>query len=639
MIEEGYKVLCQTEEKTYGATMADQEEKLESQTQDTTGNGQVPVRPVRRSKAEIHGLWKQTSKALLLKNQLQSQPSETIANLTLYTLNRSDGDLEWKWKSVGNLISECNDPARPPVKGLNQKYAHWKLRRTVEHIYFRIFTFLLIFLDIAFVIVELVKDCAGDEVSTIIRNLEVCLSVYFLIEVFMRVVALTPKVFFSKKSWHNVVDFIVVLLAFGATVAAVVIIGNIEAKNKVTPSGELWNLKEGGPWCEKDEEGESSREDSRYISLIGALRIIRIFRFVRLLRLYFEHHNVVKGVRQRVCENKRRFQADGYDLDLTYVTTHIIAMSFPSKGTKAVYRNKIDEVAKFFEDKHSDDKNIDYMVYNLCSEMEYDHRKFHGNVRRYQIDDHNVPELEKMIELVDDVQAWLQGAPEDRSRVVALHCKGGKGRTGTMICAVLINQNLFEDAGDTLEYFGQRRTDLNVASKFQGVETYSQIRYVHYFQEVHRRGLKVIPSRPMRIMSINITGLRGVGAGDGSDFTVSVLSRGKQVFICTFRANAPECKVKHDKKVDRLEVLLTNPPVIDKDTKFLFTCSTKGVPKGYDDCAFFFWLNTFFIKGDRELMLREELDNPHKEKTWRVWRENFSVEVVFQSAENEASKL
>ena len=41
MIEEGYKVLCQTEEKTYGATMAHQEERLESQTQDTTGNGQV----------------------------------------------------------------------------------------------------------------------------------------------------------------------------------------------------------------------------------------------------------------------------------------------------------------------------------------------------------------------------------------------------------------------------------------------------------------------------------------------------------------------------------------------------------------------------------------------------------------------
>ena len=54
-------------------------------------------------------------------------------------------------------------------------------------------------------------------------------------------------------------------------------------------------------------------------------------------------------------------------------------------GTKALYRNKIDNVAKFFEDKYSDERHIDYMLYNLCSEMEYDHRKFHGNVRRFEV--------------------------------------------------------------------------------------------------------------------------------------------------------------------------------------------------------------------------------------------------------------
>ena len=124
-----------------------------------------------------------------------------------------------------------------------------------------------------------------------------------------------------------------------------------------------------------------------------------------------------------------------------------------------MYRNKIDNVAKFFEDKYSDERNIDYMLYNLCSEMEYDHSKFHGNVRRFevgkimalnfnlfylpQIDDHNVPSLEQMFELVDDVKAWLQGG-EGRERVVALHCKGGKGRTGTMICAILIDKGLFK---------------------------------------------------------------------------------------------------------------------------------------------------------------------------------------------------
>ena len=113
---------------------------------------------------------------------------------------------------------------------------------------------------------------------------------------------------------------------------------------------------------------------------------------------------------------------DGYDLDLTYILTNIIAMSFPSKGTKALYRNKIDNVAKFFEEKYSDTENIDYMIYNLCSEMEYDHRyvgiltylkiffisklhcrKFHGNVRRYRIDDHNVPTLDQ----VDDREMVL----------------------------------------------------------------------------------------------------------------------------------------------------------------------------------------------------------------------------------------
>ena len=72
-------------------------------------------------------------------------------------------------------------------------------------------------------------------------------------------------------------------------------------------------------------------------------------------------------------------------------------------------RNNIDNVAKFFEEKYSDHENIDYMIYNLCSEMDYDHRKFHGHVRRYKVDDHNVPSLEQMFELTDDVREWLSG--------------------------------------------------------------------------------------------------------------------------------------------------------------------------------------------------------------------------------------
>jgi len=594
-----------------------------------------PVRPLRRSRSEIQKAWKKTASSLLLKQAIDGQRSEQVANLAMFAMERSDGDLDWKWSNVGEKISECNDPARPPPRGMNKQFVHFKLRRTVENIYFRLFTMLLIILDIGFVITEAVLNCAVDPTSKTIRNLELALSVYFVVEVLLRMIALTPKVFFSKKSWYNIVDFFVVILAFGASIAAMIIV-----KRLIQELGDD-HIREKICQREATEENVGTGKGvNTYVlmNMISALRIIRIFRLVRVCRLYFEHHNLVKGVRQRISENKRRYQVDGYDLDLTYVTTNIIAMSFPSKGTKAVYRNKIDQVAKFFEDKYSNTQHIDYMIYNLCSEMEYDHRKFHGNVRRYQIDDHNVPSIDEMIKLVEDVGAWLRGG-EGRERVVALHCKGGKGRTGTMICAVLIGQNLFENAGESLTYFGQRRTDLNVAQQFQGVETYSQIRYVHYFQEAHNQRLKAIPSRPLRVVKIIITGLKRVGVGDGSDFSVTITEGAAQQLQCSFKPGSDDCQIKHDPKVDRLEVNLTNPPIVNKDVKFLFTCSTKSVPKGYDDCAFFFWLNTFFIKNYSELMTREQLDNPHKEKVWRVWRENFSVEVVFQNPEQAASHL
>ena len=110
-----------------------------------------------------------------------------------------------------------------------------------------------------------------------------------------------------------------------------------------------------------------------------------------------------------------------------------------------------------------------------------------------------------------------------------------------------------------------------------------------------------------------------------------------------------------------LEVELDNPPTVDGDTKFIFYCSSPSVPKGYDNCAYFFWLNTFFVEKDcqalaenirhltedpksrrvvenyrtegddrlKVLLKREVLDNPHKPKTWNVWGEDFSIEVTF----------
>ena len=64
---------------------------------------------------------------------------------------------------------------------------------------------------------------------------------------------------------------------------------------------------------------------------------------------------------------------------------------------------------------------------------------------------------------------------EDPSNVIAVHCKGGKGRTGMMVAAWLVRSGQFPQAQQSLAYFRERRTDRSRGTKNQGVDTPSQV--------------------------------------------------------------------------------------------------------------------------------------------------------------------
>ncbi|KAG8007972.1 Phosphatidylinositol 3, partial [Nibea albiflora] len=300
---------------------------------------------------------------------------------------------------------------------------------------FRIFGVVLIFVDFVLVIVDLALPAKSRGVGDALEAVSLTISFFFLIDVLLRVYVEGFKVYFSSKL--NIVDACVVVITLVVTM--IYTFTDLSGANLIP-------------------------------RVVSFLRFLRIIILVRVFRLAAQKKELEKVTRRMVSENKRRYQKDGFDLDLTYVTDRVIAMSFPSSGKQSFYRNPIKEVARFLDTKHEGH----YKVYNLCSEKGYDPQFFHYRVERVFIDDHNVPSLEDMLKYTASVREWMSADPQN---IIAIHCKGGKGRTGTMVCTWFIDSDQFESAQDSLEYFGERRTDKSRSSKFQGVETPSQEKF------------------------------------------------------------------------------------------------------------------------------------------------------------------
>ena len=574
------------------------------------------------------------------KNNYQSDAHN---NLKTYLIRKNRN---FKPHVVDPEIIEC--PNNSTEKGCNKIHIRWLLTRTINHIVFRILIIFLLLLDLALIVLALIwRDNSNETIDLPIAYSDFIISIIFLIEICMRMFAMTPRVYFSKRYWYNMCDSMFVIVGLALSIVEVT----------------LMSL-------------HNNEDDVRGLGLVSMLRSVRLVKLMRIARIYFEHHSIKRALRQTVRQNKMGYSEGEFNLDLTYVTTKIIATSFPSEGLMSCYRNNIIDVARFLDEKHGIRKYNEhrYWVYNLCSEMFYDETMFHNQVKRVCIPDHNVPTVKQMIDFVAEANEWLE---ENENNVVVIHCKGGKGRTGTMICILNLYRGIFRDAETSLSYFGDRRTDSRVANKFQGVETASQIRYVTYYEKLMASQgkfqwmpenwvqIKTPDIVSLKLVKICITGINSVGNGNGTDLSITV-QHGRSISDILYKAQIHNeysripkskadsrklsvnssndyCDSNYSKKKDYLEIDMKNCPILSEDVRIKFNCSSSKVKKGYEWCAFYFWFHTSFIEVNSENIFylklnREEIDNPHKPKNWSelggTYPDNFSIEVYLEKPLN-----
>lgn len=174
----------------------------------------------------------------------------------------------------------------------------------------------------------------------------------------------------------------------------------------------------------------------------------------------------------------------------------MIAMGFPSSGLESFVRNSMDQVKAFLAKRHG----AYFKVYNLCIEKERQYPE--GTFERmasFGFHDHIPPSIDQMERFCQDAVATSQQEQfirENNMNVAVVHCKAGKGRTGTMVCAYLLHSKMFDAARDALLFYGLSRT-----SDGNGVTIPSQRRYVYYYEHMVAKKL-TYADLPRRIHSI-----------------------------------------------------------------------------------------------------------------------------------------
>jgi len=189
-------------------------------------------------------------------------------------------------------------------------------------------------------------------------------------------------------------------------------------------------------------------------------------------------------------------------LDLCYVTDNIIVTSGPSSTyPKRAYRNPTDALVKFLDTKHGKS----WAIWEFRAEgTGYPDSEVYGRIRHYPWPDHHPPPFGLIPNIMASMRNWLHEPHEEKNeRVVVVHCKAGKGRSGTVATSYLISEEGWKKA-DALARFTARRMRAGFG---EGISIPSQLRWVGYVDQWTKTDKRYI-ERQVEVVELHVWGLR-----------------------------------------------------------------------------------------------------------------------------------
>jgi protein-tyrosine phosphatase len=241
----------------------------------------------------------------------------------------------------------------------------------------------------------------------------------------------------------------------------------------------------------------------------------------------------------------------------------VIATSGPSSAwPKKAYRNPTDQLVKFLDYKHGSD----WSIFEFRAEgTGYPDSEVYHRIHHFPWPDHHPPPFAIIPDLMAAMRNWIQRTDDGiggkkPKRVAVLHCKAGKGRSGTTACSYLISEEGWSQA-EAIRRFTERRMRVGFGA---GVSIPSQVRWISYVDRWTNNMSKKYVERPVEIVELHVWGLR-----EGVKVAVEgYVEDGRR--IETFHVfNRQEKTVMDEVKVNQQPPMTSSQPYKDRDKERL----------------------------------------------------------------------